>query len=87
MPERTVTISAANGMHARPAAHFVKTAGAQSVQVTLSKVGGGSSPANSILGLLSLQIVQNDEVVIAAEGEGAEEALETLAALLENLDD
>ena len=83
MTERTVTITAAQGMHARPAGLLVKQAGALATPVTLTKIGGGSTPANSILGILSLQILQGDQVVLTADGDGATEAIDQLADLLE----
>jgi phosphocarrier protein len=83
MIERTVTITAAQGMHARPAGLLVKQAGALSTPVTLTKVGGGSTPANSILGILSLQIAQGDSVVLSADGDDAAAAVDQLAGLLE----
>ncbi len=53
MPERTVTIASSVGLHARPAAIFVKAASEQPVKVTIVKVGSGADPvdASSILGL------------------------------------
>ncbi len=66
MPERTVTIASSVGLHARPAAIFVKAASEQPVKVTIVKVGSGADPvdASSIL------------------GEGADATLDALAELL-----
>lgn len=85
MPERTVTIASRVGLHARPAAIFVKAASEQPVKVSIVKVGSGVDPvdASSILGIMTLGAEFGDEVLLRAEGDGADEALETLAALLE----
>lgn len=88
MAERTVRIASTSGLHARPAALFSQAAAEQPVEVTIAKVGGESVPAKSILMLLTLGVDHGDEVVLQAEGEGADEALDHLATMLEkNLDE
>jgi phosphocarrier protein HPr len=82
MLERTITITAEQGMHARPAGLLVKTAAALPTPVTLT-TKNGATPANSILGILSLQIVKGDDVTLSADGDGAADALDTVATLLE----
>jgi phosphocarrier protein HPr len=82
MPERTVIVGSKVGLHARPAALFVKAAAAQPVGVTIAKPGGAPVPANSILSLLTLDAKGGQEVVLSAEGEGADAALDALAELL-----
>lgn len=83
MPERTVVIASRVGLHARPAAVFVKAAAEQPVRVTIRKGDIVPVDAASILAVMTLGAEQGDEVTLAAEGDGAEEALEALAALLE----
>jgi phosphocarrier protein len=76
------------GLHARPAAVFVKAAAAQPLAVTIAKPGGDPVPANSILSVLTLDAKGGQEVVLSAEGEGADEALDALVELLgRDLDD
>ena len=84
MPERTVTIASRVGLHARPAAIFVKAASEQPVKVSIVKAGSGADPvdASSILGIMTLGAEFGDDVLLRAEGEGADEALDALAALL-----
>lgn len=84
MPERSVTIASKVGLHARPAAIFVKAASEQSVSVSVVKAGSGAEPvdAASILGVMTLGAEFGDEVILSAEGEGAEQALDALVALL-----
>ncbi|MEV0612319.1 HPr family phosphocarrier protein [Nonomuraea sp. NPDC050404] len=81
MAQRTVTVASASGLHARPAKLFVRAAVKAGVPVTI-RAGGKAVPAKSMLGVLSLGAVQGTEVTLEADGPGAEEALDTLAALL-----
>lgn len=83
MPERTVTIASSVGLHARPASLFSQAAGKSGAKVTLTSPAGKSVNAASILGVLSLGIGHGDEVVLAAEGDNADAALDELATLLE----
>ncbi len=82
MAERTVTVASRVGLHARPAAVFVKAASAATVPVTISKDGKDPVSARSILAVIALDVRHGDAVTIAAEGAGAEETLDRLAALL-----
>jgi phosphocarrier protein len=82
MSERTVTVASAVGLHARPAALFSQAAAGTGVSVTLKNKVGKSVNAASILGVLSLGVAHGDEVVLSAEGDGADVALDSLAALL-----
>jgi len=82
MPERTVVIGSTVGLHARPAAIFVQAAAAQPVKVTIAKAGGKPVDARSILSVLALDARGGQEVVLAADGDGAEAALDSLAGLL-----
>jgi phosphocarrier protein len=82
MPERRVVIGSKVGLHARPAAMFVQAAAKQPVKVTIAKSGGDPVDARSILSVLALDARGGDEVVLAAEGDGADQALDELAALV-----
>ena len=82
MPTRQVTIGSRTGLHARPAALFVAAASALPLPVTITKGDGPVRNARSILGVLSLGAAQGDEVVLAAEGDGADACLDELATLL-----
>lgn len=82
MPERRVTVAIAEGLHARPAALFVQLAGTQPAAVTIRKDGGAPAPANSILAVMALGAKGGDDVVLAAEGEGAEQSLDALVEYL-----
>ncbi|WP_427172903.1 HPr family phosphocarrier protein [Arthrobacter sp. 92] len=86
MPERTATIASRSGLHARPAALFAEAAGNVGVDVTISMQGEPAEEAldaASILSLMTLGAAKGDVVVLRAEGDGADQALETLVTLLE----
>ncbi|WP_432967649.1 HPr family phosphocarrier protein [Dactylosporangium sp. CA-233914] len=84
MPTRTVVVGSASGLHARPAALFVAAAAKQPVPVTIRADGSKRPvPAKSMLGVLSLGAKQGTPVTLEASGDGAEAALDELAALLE----
>ncbi|MGI8307312.1 HPr family phosphocarrier protein [Saccharopolyspora sp. ASAGF58] len=82
MFERRVTVASKVGLHARPAALVAKAAAAQPVKITIRKDDTDPVEAGSILGLMTLGAGHGDEVVLAAEGEGAEAALDHLARLV-----
>ncbi|MFY1631780.1 HPr family phosphocarrier protein [Solwaraspora sp. WMMB335] len=82
MPTRTVTVGSASGLHARPAALFVAAAATAAVPVTIRTAGRPAVPARSMLSVLSLGAKRGTEVTLEAEGDGAESALDDLAALL-----
>ena len=87
MPERRVTVAHPDGLHARPAALFVAAVAGSGVTVTIAKAGTDpGADARSILAVLSLDVRHGDEVVLRAEGEGAEQALDRLATLLAGVD-
>ena len=82
MPSRIVIVGSASGLHARPAALFVAAAGAQPVPVTIRTADKAAVPARSMLSVLSLGAKYGTEVTIEADGDGADAALDELAALL-----
>ncbi|MBN1242470.1 MAG: HPr family phosphocarrier protein [Spirochaetales bacterium] len=83
MTEREVTITNRAGIHARPAALIVQTAGKFASRVHLKK-GGDSINAKSIMGILTLGASYGTPVLIAAEGPDEEAAVEALARLFES---
>jgi phosphocarrier protein len=88
MPEREVKIGSRVGLHARPAKLFVEAATAAPVPVKISKGDGKPVDARSILGVLALGAKNGDAVRLQAEGEGADEILDSLVDLLQqDLDD
>lgn len=82
MSERTVAVGSAQGLHARPASIFTEAAKKSPVKVTVGRPGGAPVDAVSMLLVMTLMVKQGEEVVLRAEGVGAEEALDELAELL-----
>lgn len=82
MSERHVVIASSIGLHARPAALFTQAAATAPVPITIAKAGSEPVDARSILMVLSLGIAHGDEVVLTADGDGAEQSLDQLADLL-----
>lgn len=84
---RTVVIGSDSGLHARPAALFVKAAAAAPARVTIRLGEGRQVDARSMLSVLSLGARKGAEVTLEADGEDAARAVDELAALLaRNLD-
>ncbi|MDX3770640.1 HPr family phosphocarrier protein [Streptomyces sp. NPDC005134] len=82
MHQRTVAVGSRSGLHARPASLLVQAATRQPVKVTISRDGQSAVDARSLLSVLALAAQYGDSVVLAAEGDGAEAAVEELATLL-----
>ena len=71
------------GLHARASARFVTLASGLQAAVEVEK-DGSRVCGTSIMGLMMLGAAMGDSIVIHAEGDGADEALEALAALVED---
>jgi phosphocarrier protein HPr len=80
--QREVIVGSRVGLHARPAALFVKAAAAQPVKITVRKGDGPPVDARSLLRVLALGARNGDTVTLEAEGEGAVEALEAVAIVV-----
>ena len=79
--ERQVQIVNRAGMHARPAAEFVKTAGRFSAEITVEK-DGLEVNGKSIMGVLMLAAEQGSWLRLTASGADADAALDALADLV-----
>lgn len=81
--ERTVTVSNRQGLHARPAAEFVKLASTFESEIFVEKdeleVNG-----KSIMGVMMLAAEPGTTLAIRADGEDSDEAVEALVALVED---
>lgn len=78
----TVAVGSRSGLHARPASLFVQAATRQPVKVTIGREGQQPVDARSMLSVLALAAQHGDAMVLSALGEGAEAAVDELAALL-----
>ena len=74
------------GLHARPAAQFVKTAMRFESDITVANFTKGEEPENakSILSVLTLGVIHGNEIEITADGTDATLALDALKELVEN---
>ncbi len=79
---RDLTIRNRYGIHARPAALFVRTANAFVCDVEVEKDGQVVS-GKSIMGLLTLEGSEGTVLRIRAKGPDAREAIEALSELFE----
>lgn len=79
--ERETTVGPEEGLHARPAAQFVKAAKQFSSDIVVVK-GDREANAKSSLKIMTLGAKKGDSITIRAEGEDAEEAVDALAELI-----
>jgi phosphotransferase system HPr (HPr) family protein len=72
------------GLHARPAAMFVKTAAQFSSRITLENLSRGTQPVNakSILSVLSAGVKKDEQIRITAEGTDEAAAVNALTELI-----
>jgi len=81
--EERVSIRNRMGMHARPAAEFVKLAGRYRSEIWVSREGVEVN-GKSIMGVLMLAAEQGAELHIRGVGDDATEAVGSLVALIES---
>ncbi len=85
MPEATITVRNRSGLHARPAASFVRAAagfGADIRLCNLTRDPGRTASAKSMLAVLGLGVGHGDEIRLEATGVDADDAIDTLLALI-----
>ena len=80
---REVRIENQRGLHARASAKFVNLATELGTPIEVEK-DGNRVCGTSIMGLMMLGAAMGDSIVIHVEGEGAEETLAKLVALVED---
>jgi len=78
--EREATVGPEEGIHGRPAAQFIKAAKRFSSQIVVIK-GDREVNAKSVMKMTGLA-KKGERIIIRAEGEDAEEAVDTLAELI-----
>ena len=79
---REVQIVNRRGLHARASAKFVNLACELGTPIEVEKHGSRVC-GTSIMGLMMLGAAMGDSITIHVEGDGADEALEKLAELVE----
>jgi phosphocarrier protein len=80
---KEVTIKNSNGLHARPAALFVKTANRFRVEISVEKEGELIN-GKSIMGLMMLAAAKGSQIRLIAKGEEAAAAIAALEELIMN---
>ncbi len=71
------------GLHARPAAEFVKLANKYEAEILVSK-DGLEVNGKSIMGVMMLAAERGSKIEIRARGADAEQAVDALVALVTN---
>ncbi|MDN5917112.1 MAG: HPr family phosphocarrier protein [Pseudonocardia sp.] len=84
MATRTATVASEVGLHARPAALFSRAAKETGLAVTIAVDDGDPVDATSVLRVLTLGVGPGQQVTLSADGDGADDALDHLASLLES---
>lgn len=79
--ERTLPIVNELGLHARPAAEFVKLANSFDAEITVAK-DGVEVNGKSIMGVMMLAAEQGSRITVRAEGEDAVDAVAALEDLV-----
>ena len=79
--EKQVKIVNKLGLHARAATQLVQLANTFEASITLLKEDK-SADANSVLGLMMLESHQGETVTIVSDGVDAEQAFESIRALI-----
>lgn len=77
MPSIEVTVTDPVGLHARPAARFVRTAMRFSSDITVVR-DDRRADAKSLVAVLQLEAGQGTRIQLEAEGEDADAALDAL---------
>ena len=82
---RRFVIRNKSGLHARPAAQFVRTASSfKGTRVTVTAVfSGRSADARSIVQVLAMGASPGQEIEVAADGPEAQKCIDAVAELIE----
>jgi phosphotransferase system HPr (HPr) family protein len=82
MPRKDFTIRNKLGIHARPAAQFVKMANRFNADISVEK-DGEEVDGKSIMGLMMLAAGHGSVISVSAEGTDAEAAIEAIGELID----
>ena len=80
----TITIQNRLGMHARPAMLFAEIAGKFSAEITVGRAEADVVDAKSIMQLMMLAATQGTDLVITANGDDADKAIDELSTLVQD---
>lgn len=86
MVEKRIVVTHEVGLHARPASVFVQTANKFDSEITVQNLteNGDEVDAKSIIMVLTLGVVKDNEILIRAEGADAEQAVQALIELVKS---
>lgn len=79
--EKSITVTLETGLQARPAANFVQKANKYSADLFIEKDGKRIN-AKSIMGLMSLAIMNGETILLIADGPDENEAVDNLMAFI-----
>ena len=79
---KTIEITNRRGLHARASAKFVNVASGLAAKVEVEK-DGNRVVGTSIMGLMMLGAAMGDTITIYCEGDGCDQAMDELVALVE----
>lgn len=85
MAEAEIEIRNPSGLHARPAAAFVRAAGGFTAEIrvtNLSRDPGRTASAKSVLGVMGLAVAKGHRIRLEATGEDADAAVTSLVELV-----
>jgi phosphotransferase system HPr (HPr) family protein len=73
-----------SGLHARPAAMFVRTAAGFGARITLENLDRGSAPADakSIIAVMSSGVARGQRIRVTADGADEDEAIAAIEAFV-----
>lgn len=81
MIEKTVTVKLKSGMESRPVAMFVQTANQFKSSIHIQSHQAKIN-AKSIMGMMSLGVLEGEEIKLSADGPDEEEAISALIDFL-----
>ncbi|KQQ67656.1 phosphocarrier protein HPr [Pseudomonas sp. Leaf127] len=84
MPACQITIINKLGLHARAAAKFVGVAGKFPCQIRIGRTPETLIDGKSIMGVMMLAAGKGTELHVSAEGDDAEQALQSIVELINN---
>jgi len=83
MIRETVSVNTPDGLHARPAAEFVRAVQLSEHRVMISKGGGAMVRADSILAILGLGLKQGEKMIIEVVGADEKTLRQSLKSIVQ----
>lgn len=86
MIQATITVNNDVGLHARPAAAFVKTAKTFDSDITVANLTRGADPvdAKSLVKIFKAAVASGHDIRITADGADEQAAVDALVGLIES---